>query len=444
MLTEILNYKVYNHTYKARKKIIYPKSSSQLIEYLKNFKKKNINPLIISGGCGWGDKSFFTKGDYIISLKKLKKIIGINIKKKIIKVESGVNLYDLFKLLQKKKYMIFNIPGGKKISIGGAIAGNVHGRPQSKDYATFGDNIVYIKYIDKNFKVKQINKKNIKIKELIGSFGLFGIIVEVGLKFFKLNSKTQKKIDKIVLNVSDFIKFDLENKSFYGYINYFEKKNFIGNFTSFVEEKKNHIKKQKKKINLFHLINIAKLDFIISFFINRYTLKIFYFLIFTVKNLLVVDRTKVNNVTFEKSVYPFNINAYLPHYFRKGMIEIQFSIKFFFLLRIINAIKNAQFSNSVFPMFFIVKKMEKIKNKYFFNFPKYNYSISLGYTKKQLLDNTIFFKKLYQIIFENKGNLYLTKDETVLDLNNKFKNKLKKRLKVAAFFSNDFYQKVFL
>ena len=124
------------------------------------------------------------------------------------------------------------------------------------------------------------------------------------------------------------------------------------------------------------------------------------------------------------------------------MIEIQFSVKKKNLLKIISEIKNKQFNHSVFPIFFIVKKMKKVRKKYFFQFPLYEYCISLGYTKKQILNDRLYFKELYEIMFKNVCNLYLTKDETVLDFNKNFKNKIKKKIKNTNFYTNDFYQKI--
>jgi hypothetical protein len=68
---------------------------------------------------------------------------------------------------------------------------------------------------------------------------------------------------------------------------------------------------------------------------------------------------------------------------------------------IINEIKKKQIKDSLFPIFFIIKKMHNYKKKYFFNFPKYNYCISLGYKKSDLLTNVNYFKSLYKIIFKN-------------------------------------------
>jgi UDP-N-acetylenolpyruvoylglucosamine reductase len=443
MLKKKLNkeYHVYNRTFNGEKQILYPKNYFQIIKNLTDLKKNNITPLIISGKCGHGDKSYSSKNHYIISLRELKKIIKIDTKQNIVKVQAGVNLYKLFEILQRKKYMIFNIPGGKKISVGGAVSGNVHGRPQENNFNVFGDNVTYIKYIDKNFKIKIIHKKNIKIRKLIGSFGLFGIIIEVGLKIFKINFKSQKKIEEKIYNIKDFKKFESEYKSFYGYINFFNKKKFIGNFISFPANSNKYIK-YKKKIDLFYFINIFKLDILISFIINKYTLKIFYFLIFNLKNIFFFNKKKISYTSLEESLYFVNINNYLPYYFKKGMIEIQFSVKKEKFFKIIHEIKNEQFKKSVFPLFFIIKKMQKTKDKYFFDFPKYNYCISLGYKKSDLLINKIYFKKLYEIIFKNKGNIYLTKDETVLDLNSTFKKKLKKKITITSSSSNDFYDKI--
>ena len=249
MIPEIVNYKVYNHTYKAKRKILFPTNLSSLFKSLKYLKKLNIKPVIISGSCGHGDKSFLSESEYIISLKKFNKIIKLNTKKKIVELQAGVNLYNLFKLLDKKHFFIFNIPGGKKISVGGAIAGNVHGRPQIKNYTTFGDNVVYIKYIDENFKLKKATRGNLIFKKIVGSLGLYGVIVEVGLKFFKKKNELVKKIDKNILNTKEFIKYSSKNSTFYGFINYFEKKEIVGNFTFFADVKENNpIQKKKNRL----------------------------------------------------------------------------------------------------------------------------------------------------------------------------------------------------
>ena len=110
----------------------YPKNYDdlkKLLIYLKNIKKK---VLIKSGGCGYGDKSNLQESEYAISLSKLNKIIKFDKKRKTVTAQAGISIYELFFYLKEKEHIIFNVPGGKSVSLGGGISGNVHGRPSKK------------------------------------------------------------------------------------------------------------------------------------------------------------------------------------------------------------------------------------------------------------------------------------------------------------------------
>ena len=127
------------------------------------------------------------------------------------------------------------------------------------------------------------------------------------------------------------------------------------------------------------------------------------------------------------------------------MIEIQFSVPSKNRIKLIERLKSLQFKYNVFPFFFILKKMDKVKKKYMFNFPKYNHCISLGFSQHTYLKNKVFFKLLYKLIYKNHGNLYVTKDETFL-YNNPPKsliNSIKRSLDNNKVISSDFREKLF-
>lgn len=435
-LTKI--YRNYNHTYQGQRNFFFPKNTEELIHIFKILKKKKIKPLIISGSCGYGDKSFLKKNTFIINLKKFDKFKKINLNKKFIIAQSGVNLSKLSLYLDKKKHFLFNIPGGKNVSIGGAISGNVHGRPQNKKFSSFGDNVLNLKILDKNLKIKTYTRKNINFKNIIGSFGSEGIILEAKIKIHNLKDDYLEQKQQKIYGKKNFLFFDKNHKSYYGILDYFNKKEFFANFVYFAKTKKK-TNKSKREFRLFKYINFFKLDKLISFIINKYTLKILYFFLFyTKKNL---SKSKI--IPFWKSLYFENINNYLPFYFKDGMIEIQFSVEKKKLFKIIDSLKKIQNYNNVYPIFFILKKMEKSSKKYFLNFPLYNHSISLGYSKRDVIKNKTFFKKLYKLLFYFRTNIYLTKDETILDFCPNFKNKIKKKITNDRLISNSFYEKVF-
>ena len=152
---------------------------------------------------------------------------------------------------------------------------------------------------------------------------------------------------------------------------------------------------------------------------------------------------KLDVIDHERNTYFVNINTYLPFYFIYGMTEIQFSIPKQNIIKTIEEIKNLQIRSNIFPYFFLVKKMDISKGKYIFNFPKYNHCISLGFSKKPNSSYNSFLNYLYKIIQKNKGNLYITKDETFLDHNpdKKFIKFYRKYLRKSKIFSSNFKEK---
>ena len=117
-------------------------------------------------------------------------------------------------------------------------------------------------------------------------------------------------------------------------------------------------------------------------------------------------------------------------------------------MRLINRILAYESSNFIIVK--IQKKLRKIFKIYFVptnlkNFPKNNYSIGLTYPKKVYTNNKFYFKNLYTILFKNKCNLYITKDETFIDNINLW---YKKKYLNSNFFkknkilSSDFKEKI--
>ena len=150
-------------------------------------------------------------------------------------------------------------------------------------------------------------------------------------------------------------------------------------------------------------------------------------------------------VDLEKSIYFIDYNQILPHLYRGGMIEIQFSTRYNKLFKLMQTLKKTFTHFNIFPFIFVLKKIDASNKPYMFNFPKNNYSIGLTYPKKVYTNNKFYFKNLYTILFKNKCNLYITKDETFIDNINLW---YKKKYLNSNFFkknkilSSDFKEKI--
>ena len=436
----------YNRTFKSFRKTFYPKNYDEVKKILKSARDKKTKILVKSGGCGHGDKTNLDNSDLIISLEKINKIKNFDRRKLTITAQSGINLYSLFEILKNKNLTILNIPGGKNVSLGGAIAGNVHGRPQMKNFAVFGDNIISLKVMLESGKIIKLSKKNKLFYKMIGGLSLFGIILEAKIKLKKINNKKILKQRELVNNKKEFQKLYNKNNNFYGYIDFFKKNKFEGIFFTFKESNLNEKKESKNKIKLTlqDLLHFFRLTSLSSLFINKISLKIFYFCLFLFyKTFPKVN--KINIVNFENSIYFIDLNKYLPFYFRKGMIEIQFSVPNNKIFYVINKIKSLFYSSGIYPFFFIVKKLEKSKKNYIFNFPKNNLCISVGFSKQNYLQKKDFFPIFYSFLFSNNCNVYVTKDETFLEntKNKKIRQKIKKNIaKCSNLISSDFKEKI--
>ena len=437
----------YNLTFSSNKNILYPKNYVDLKNVLKFLEEENLKALIRSGKCGHGDKTILNTSDIVISMEKFNKIISINKKKLVLKAQSGLNLYSLFKILKKMRLSIYNIPGGKTVSLGGAISGNVHGRPQNKKFAVFGDNVISLKVMQKNGKVLNINKKNKLFKKIIGGLSLYGIILEAEIKLFKIKDGKFFKKTSLIKSEKDFDVLNKTYNNFYGYINFLKINKLEGVFFNFEEVKNKELVSLKNEIPISFqdFLHFFKITSLISFFINNFTLKVFYYFLFLFYRLR-IHKNISKKISYENSVYFINLNKYLPYYFSGGMIEIQFSIPEKNFFNILKSIKKEFFNFNLFPHFFIIKKLEQSNNGYMFNFPKNKLSVSLCFPKNTYLKKRKFFIVLYKLLLKFNCNFYLTKDETLFD--NIKKNNLKNKYKVNEtdclnLISSNFKEKLF-
>lgn len=328
------------------------------------------------------------------------------------------------KILKLKGYFIYNIPGGPGVSLGGAVAGNVHGRLSDINYSTFGDNIISLKIIDNNLKIKVITKKNKLFNQLVGSLGNYGIIIEAKLQINKIKNYYFVEKTNYINSTKQFRNFNKKNNKYFGYINYFNKK-FEFNartITPSINQKKDNNFEEIKKISLPKQMWV---------FVNILTLYVLYFLLFKFKNKLFDGSVRL--LSLEKTIYVSSYITKLPLFFKNGFIEIQFSVSEKKLLEIINTLKYLIKKMKVYPIFFILKKLNKSKKKYTFNFPVFKHSISLGFSKKQYTENKNFFSKFYNILNSNNCNIYVTKDEIFSNFSNK---KLKSDIKFSKYRSN--------
>lgn len=178
-------------------KILYPKNINEIIEIIKDYKSKGI--LVRGMGRSYGDVAL---NENIISLKYFKKIIELDEKVGQLKCSSNITISEINDLIISRGWFLNITPGSKFVSVGGAIANDVHGKNHHKN-GSFTDYLEEFDIINENGEIVSCsNKINSELfRATCGGLGLTGIIIYVKIKLLKINSRN---IDVKIVKTNNF------------------------------------------------------------------------------------------------------------------------------------------------------------------------------------------------------------------------------------------------
>ena len=258
-----------------RSDIFYPKNEQEIIEIL----EKLNNEGIITRGLGrsYGDMSLYKN---ILSLEKYKKFFELDEKTGILRCSSNLSIVEILEKIVNKGWFLNVTPGSKYVTIGGAIANDVHGKNHHKD-GSFSEYVEEIKIITPDGKINICSNKfeYDLFKATCGGAGLTGVIVSAKLKLLKIKSKnlnvTIFKTKSIDETLKKFREFN-ENKYLVAWLDTINKKNFgkAVIFSGDHSEDNDLNLKLKKSFNLPSFIgNLFMNNFFMSIFNKLYFLK---------------------------------------------------------------------------------------------------------------------------------------------------------------------------
>tara|TARA_A100001388_G_scaffold213371_1_gene163774 strand:+ start:803 stop:2179 length:1377 start_codon:yes stop_codon:yes gene_type:complete len=187
---------------KALVKIINPKDKEELQEIISNSKK---NSLISRGlGRSYGDAAQLNNRT-VINLNCFQHIY-LNKEQGIVNAGGGVSFDNLLKKIIPQGFFLPVSPGTRNVTVGGAIAADVHGKNHHIN-GSFGNHIIDLLIIDGLGQIKSLNprkeaKKSEKDKfwATIGGMGLTGVIIEatfslIPIKTAKISVDTTRHRD---------------------------------------------------------------------------------------------------------------------------------------------------------------------------------------------------------------------------------------------------------
>jgi len=377
---------------------------------IKEFVLNNNEVIARGNGRCYGDASL---GEHIFSTKKLNKFISFDRLNGIIECESGVLLSDVLETSVPQGYFLYVTPGTKLISVGGAIASDVHGKNHHSE-GCFSEYLLDFKLMTENGDIIICSKEenSEKFYATIGGMGLTGIILSARFKLKNIETAYIRQESIKAENLDEIFRLFDESESWtytVAWIDCLQKGKDIGRSIlmrgehAFAHELPQ--KFSKNPLRLKKKFSPTVPFYFPGFVLNALTVKLF--------NLLYYKRqTKKevkNIIDYETYFYPLDaVNDWNKIYGKSGFIQYQMVIPKENgkegMKKILETIANS--GNGSFLA--VLKLFGKNNPEAYNSFPIEGYTLALDFKVNSKLKKLV--EQLDQTVQDFGGRIYLTKD----------------------------------
>ena len=158
--------------------IFYPKNINEILEFIKS--NSNFKSITRGLGRSYGDSSLNCNS---ISLQKLEKFFYLDENSGLLECSANFSIDETLELIIEKGWFLNVTPGSKYVTLGGAIASDVHGKNHHID-GTFCDYVESFKIILSDGKIYNCSNKELPdlFHSTCGGMGLTGMILSAKIR----------------------------------------------------------------------------------------------------------------------------------------------------------------------------------------------------------------------------------------------------------------------
>ena len=385
---------------------MYPQIKSKIFTFktkdnLRNILEENSTFIPFGNGRSYGDSAL---AENIIYCKPHNYFLNFDEELGILHCQSGVMLSEIIEVFVPRGWFLKVTPGTKLITIGGAIASDVHGKNHHVE-GCFSSCVEEFTLILPNGEIKNVKKDDELFLATCGGMGLTGVILDAKISLKKINSKYINQTTIKTKNLKEtFEAFEKYSHMPYSvaWIDCLASGEDIGKCLLMVGDFADDGKldfKEKKKINI--PFNFP------SFALNSLSVKAFNWLYYK----KAPDGESKQKVDIDTFFYPLDaINNWNRIYGKGGFTQYQFILpkekSYDGLKEILEKI-----SKSGKGSFLAVLKLYGKENENYLSFPMKGYSLALDFK----IEKGIFelLNSLDEIVLKYGGRIYLTKDVRV-------------------------------
>jgi FAD/FMN-containing dehydrogenase len=386
----------------------YPNYSGKWLPFLslsnlQKILKEDADIIPAGNGRSYGDSALSRR---VVDMKKHNLFLDFDNTTGVLKLQSGVFLSDIVETFVSRGWFLAVTPGTKLITVGGAIASDVHGKNHHKAGCFSESVIAFTLVLPDGETIRCTKKKNICLfNATCGGMGLTGVVVDVVIQLKRIKSQhiqqTTIKTNNLKATFDAFEQYQDKEYSV-AWIDCLAKKQNLGRCLLTVGEfcdDGDLAYAPKKKVSI--PFNFP------AFSLNYLSVKIFNWLYYG-KVRLAISQQKVGLDAF---FYPLDaIQHWNRIYGKPGFLQYQCILpkkgSYNGLEKILTLI-----ADSGKGSFLAVLKLHGSENKNYLSFPIEGYSLALDFK----VDDGVFdlLDQLDNVVTELDGRIYLAKDARV-------------------------------
>lgn len=389
---------------KAKCKVAYPVTEAQLSQH--QFE----NPVIPRGlGRSYADQSTNSNG-LVLKMERMNHFLSFDEENGILVSQAGTSLEEIIEFLGPRGWFPLITPGTKFVTLGGAIANDIHGKAHHVDGSFIACVNWFTIVLADGRIVKASREENSDLFYAnFGGLGLLGTILTVSIQLRKISSTYFRQKAVVAKNLEEMLAaIDAADKTYtssVAWIDSLATGNRIGRGVltmgnlATVDELPVSLKSNPLKIGKRPKLNVPV--FLPGFTLNTFTVRIL--------NSIINWKQKGGNGFFHYDNFFYPLDAIMNWnrgYGKRGFIQYQFVIPITDGHKNITEILKAIASSGCVPFLNVLKKFGKGQG--LLSFPKEGYTFAIDFPITKNLK--AFTKRLDQMVLDAGGRIYLGKD----------------------------------
>ncbi len=384
--------------------------SEDSLDKIQDFVRSRNEIIARGNGRCYGDASL---AEHIFSTRRLNKFISFDRLNGVIDCESGVLLSEVLEVIVPQGFFLYVTPGTKFITVGGAIASDVHGKNHHAE-GCFSEYVTEFLLLNETGEVLRCSRteNSEKFWATIGGMGLTGIILQAKFQLKNIETAYIRQESVKAKNLDEIFRLFDESESWtynVAWIDCLQKGENIGRSIlmrgehAFRHELSS--KAAQKPLRLKKKFAPAIPFYFPGFVLNKFTVKLFNYLYFNKQRR---DAIK-NTVDYETFFYPLDVvEDWNKIYGKSGFIQYQMVIPKQNGKEGMRKILETIASSGNGSFLAVLKLFGKNNPLAYNSFPMEGYTLALDFKVNSTLKNLV--AKLDEIVEEFGGRIYLTKD----------------------------------